>query len=257
MLQLEAIRVLSDNYVWSLHDGRAAVLVDPGEAAPILTWLAMRRLSLAAVFITHHHADHCGGLPGLRAAWPGAWPVYGPEHPTLAGQVQSVHESEMITVDALGSTWQVLHTPGHTLSHLCYFGAGYLFSGDTLFSCGCGRLFEGTAAQMWHSLQRLAALPATTQICCAHEYTLNNLAFAREIEPEHPSLAAWEREAQQWLRTRHPTLPVTLEAEIQRNPFLRCAEPALQRRLARVSQAACIGDATATFAALRQLKDQF
>lgn len=245
MLQLKAISILTDNYVWALHDQRSCVLVDPGEAAPILAWLAEHCLTLVAVLITHHHNDHCAGLDGLPSV-----PVYGPKHPTLSGHVQTVHDAERIHIASLGLTFEVIATPGHTLSHLCFYGADILFCGDTLFSCGCGRLFEGTPAQMLTSLTRLSQLPEATQVCCAHEYTLANLAFARDIEPDHAPLREWEIEAQALRRARQSTLPVRLGDEKRRNPFLRCHESDLQHRLG------CT-DTLNTWSTLRALKNTF
>jgi hydroxyacylglutathione hydrolase len=245
MLQLDMIPILTDNYVWVLHDHRSCVLVDPGEAAPILAWLTEHRLTLVGILITHHHNDHCGGLDGLPSV-----PTYGPAHPALAQCVQSVEDHDVLHFAPLDLNLTVIATPGHTLSHLCFYGADILFCGDTLFSCGCGRLFEGTAAQMLASLTRLSQLPDATQVCCTHEYTLANLAFARDLEPEHAPLRAWEAEAQALRRARQPTLPVRLGDEKRRNPFLRCHEGGLQHQLG------CT-DTLNTWSALRGLKDTF
>ena len=245
MLQLEMIAILSDNYVWALHDQRSCLLVDPGTAAPILAWLTERRLQLAGILITHHHADHCGGLTALPSV-----PTYGPAHPALPAQVQVVTDGERISFPELGLEATVIATPGHTLSHLCFHTQDILFCGDTLFSCGCGRLFEGTPAQMLASLERLATLPDTTRVCPAHEYTLANLAFARDLEPDHPALQAWEDKARTLRRKGQPTLPVFLGDEKLRNPFLRCHEPRLQAILGGA-------DTLATFTTLRAQKDVF
>jgi len=239
------IPILTDNYVWVLHDHRSCVLVDPGEAAPILAWLTEHRLTLVGILITHHHNDHCGGLDGLPSV-----PTYGPAHPALAQCVQSVEDHDVLHFAPLDLNLTVIATPGHTLSHLCFYGADTLFCGDTLFSCGCGRLFEGTPAQMWASLERLRALPDATLVCPAHEYTLANLAFARTLEPEHADLQAWEDEARTLRRAGRPTLPVRLGDEKRRNPFLRSHEPALQKRVEG-------SDPLSAFAALRRLKDVF
>ncbi|UXY14464.1 hydroxyacylglutathione hydrolase [Chitiniphilus purpureus] len=223
MLQLEALPVLEDNYIWVLHDGREALAVDPGVAEPLLAWLARRHLSLGAVLITHHHADHTGGLPGLCAAVPGL-PVFGPS--AVAPVNRPVGEGACVTL--LGQPFQVLAVPGHTLDHLAYWGAPWLFCGDTLFGAGCGRLFEGTAAQLWDSLQRLRALPDGTLVCCAHEYTLTNLRFALTVEPDNPALhARWALDAARRERGE-PTLPATLAQERMTNPFLRSDDPAIQ-----------------------------
>ncbi len=245
MLQLESIAILSDNYVWLLHDQRSCIVVDPGAAVPILAWLTERRLHLAGILLTHHHADHCGGLADLPSV-----PTYGPAHPTLTARVQPVTDGERISFQELALEIDVIATPGHTLSHLCFHTQDILLCGDTLFSCGCGRLFEGTPAQMLASLERLTALPDATQICPAHEYTLANLAFARDLEPEHLALQEWEHETRALRRSGQPTLPVHLGNEKRRNPFLRCHEQGLQTLLE-------CPDTLSTFTALRAQKDAY
>lgn len=243
MLQLESIAILSDNYVWVLHDQSSCIVVDPGAAAPILAWLSERRLQLVGILVTHHHADHCGGLAGFLDT-----PIYGPMHPALPKQVRPISDGQSIVFPALDLEVTVIATPGHTLTHHCFFAQDILFCGDTLFSCGCGRLFEGTPAQMLASLDRLATLPDATQVCPAHEYTLANLAFARDLEPDHPALRDWEDSARALRRRGQPTLPVRLSDEKRRNPFLRCHEPGLQALLG------CT-DALSAFTALRAQKD--
>lgn len=245
MLQLESIATLSDNYVWALHDQRSCLIVDPGVAAPILAWMTERRLQLAGILITHHHADHCGGLAELPVV-----PTYGPAHPALPAQVQPVCDKQSLSFPALNLKMAVMATPGHTLSHLCFYTQDYFFCGDTLFSCGCGRLFEGTPAQMLGSLERLQALPEATQICPAHEYTLANLAFARTLEPQHRALLEWQETARALRREGQPTLPVRLGDEKRRNPFLRCHEPALQMQLG-------CSDTLSAFTHLRAQKDLY
>ncbi|MBM4190131.1 MAG: hydroxyacylglutathione hydrolase [Betaproteobacteria bacterium] len=245
MLQLESIAILSDNYVWVLHDQQSCLVVDPGVAAPILAWMTERRLQLAGILITHHHADHCGGLADLPAV-----PTYGPAHPALPARVRPVSDKQSLTFPALDLKIEVIATPGHTLSHLCFYIQDLLFCGDTLFSCGCGRLFEGTPAQMLASLERLSALPDATRVCPAHEYTLANLAFARDLEPEHQALLEWENEARALRRRGQPTLPVRLGDEKRRNPFLRCHEPGLQTLLG------CT-DTLSAFTHLRAQKDVY
>lgn len=245
MLQLESIAILSDNYIWVLHDQRSCIIVDPGTAAPILAWLTKQRLQLAGILITHHHADHCGGLADL----PGV-PTYGPMHPALPACVQAVTDGEWLSFPELDLKVKVIATPGHTQSHHSFYTQDILFCGDTLFSCGCGRLFEGTPAQMLASLERLAALPDATRVCPTHEYTLANLAFARDLEAQHPALLEWETAARHLRRQGHPTLPVLLGDEKRRNPFLRCHEPGLQTLLGET-------DTLATFTALRAQKDVY
>lgn len=254
MLEVIPLPALRDNYIWLLHDGRGAVAVDPGEAGPILSWLEARHMPLAAILITHHHADHVGGVAELVSAY--ACPVYGPESLDLGLRVNPVADGGQVSLEHPELRLDVLAVPGHTRDHLAYFGHGHLFCGDTLFSCGCGRLFEGTPAQMLHSLRRLAALPGETQVCCAHEYTLANTAFARTVDPDNPELKAWAAEAARLRAAGRPTLPVRLARERQLNPFLRCDQAAIQAAV-RHQSGHSPQDEVQTFAALRAMKDHF
>lgn len=252
MIQVEAIPILRDNYVWAIHDGDGAVLVDPGEAEPILAWLDHRHMRLAAILVTHHHADHVGGIAALLRHRGATIPVYG----RTRGAVDAcaVSEGEPLRLAAPALAFTVLETPGHTRDHVCFLGHGHLFCGDTLFSCGCGRLFEGTPAQMHASLMRLAALPDDTLICCAHEYTLANIAFALEAEPGNGELHARHTEALAARKAGRPTLPVSLARERATNPFLRCDRPELARSIAQHT-GHTPDPGVATFAALRAWKD--
>ena len=267
-MKLEAIAAFSDNYIWLLHDGHDALVVDPGDAAPVLLALTARKLRLAGILVTHHHADHVGGVDELRAHLQG--PVYGPAFETIPQPCIPCEAGA--TVELLGQRFSVIDVPGHTAGHIAFFleqpsdgGAPILFCGDTLFSGGCGRLFEGTPAQMHASLQRLAALPGATRVCCGHEYTLSNLRFAQVIEPGNQALTdyvAWCEGQRQQLR---PTLPSSMALERQVNPFLRCTEPAvieavtaqLPASLQPATAPDYSGDAVAVLAALRQWKNQF
>ena len=229
---LHPIPALSDNYIWALHDGCQAWVVDPGQAEPVLGWLAAQRLQLAGILLTHHHGDHTGGVAALRAAT--AAPAWGPAHEPLPEGVQRVREGDSLAL--LGGRFEVLEIPGHTAGHIAWYCAGFgpeglLFCGDTLFSIGCGRLFEGTAAQMLASLDRLAALPESTLVCCTHEYTLSNLRFARALEPHHLGLADYQRWCEQQRQAGCPTLPSRIGRERALNPFLRSREPALRQAL--------------------------
>ncbi|MEG0046520.1 MAG: hydroxyacylglutathione hydrolase [Comamonas sp.] len=225
-MNLLPIPAFSDNYIWMLHDAEHAVVVDPGQAEPVLSMLAQLGLKLQGILVTHHHADHVGGVDAIRAAT-GA-PVWGPAYETLPEPVTRVQGGD--SIELLGGPWQVINVPGHTSGHIAFFSAHaninhqmqpVLFCGDTLFSGGCGRLFEGTAAQMQASLDALAALPASTLVCCAHEYTISNLRFAQAVEPNNPDLAQYLDHCQK-LRARHqPTLPSTLQTELAINPFMR------------------------------------
>lgn len=251
MTTVEAIPILRDNYAWAIHDGRCAALVDPGESLPILTWLSDRGIKLVAILATHHHADHVGGIPGLLARHPA--PVFGPTRGTVPAR--SVADGEVLALPGLDWSLRVMATPGHTLDHVCYIGYGHLFCGDTLFSCGCGRLFEGSPAQMHASLTRLANLPGDTLVCCAHEYTLANLAFALEVEADNPALRARHEEALRLRKAGKPTLPVGLEVELATNPFLRCDRDSVRIAAAR-HFASPLQAGVQTFAAVRAWKDE-
>ena len=221
-MNLLPIPAFADNYIWMLHDGKQALVVDPGQAEPVLQVLAQLGLKLQGILVTHHHADHVGGLDALRAAT-GA-PVWGPAYETLPEPVARVQGGD--AVEVLGGPWQVIDVPGHTSGHIAFFStqampAPVLFCGDTLFSGGCGRLFEGTPAQMQASLDALAALPGNTLVCCAHEYTLSNLRFAQAVEPHNADLTLYLEQCQIQRDQGQPTLPSTIQTELNVNPFMR------------------------------------
>ena len=259
LMVITAIPAFRDNYIWALRipelHPRAVVLVDPGEPGAILSWLASEDAEPAAVLITHHHDDHAGALSALCARWP-KLVVHGPRHPQLPQVTHPVGEGDQVYVPALDVRFDVLATPGHTLSHLCYLGHGCLFSGDTLFSCGCGRLFEGSPAQMHASLERLARLPDSTLLYCAHEYTLPNIGFAREVDPDNADLTAYYVACRQRRKAGQPTLPSNLGIERACNPFLRCHLPAIQDAISQqIGQP--MPNAASAFAALRAWKDVY
>jgi hydroxyacylglutathione hydrolase len=245
----------SDNYLWLLsRDGQAAI-VDPGDAAPVLRALAEQRLKLVAILVTHHHGDHVGGVTALRAT--GAT-VYGPRSESIDGVDVRVGGGDRVEV--LGTSFTVLDVPGHTAGHIAYFTDALdppaVFCGDTLFSCGCGRLFEGTPAQMLESLDRLAALPAATRVYCAHEYTLANIRFALAVEPGNTELHARASAAAATRQRGDPTVPSTIGLELATNPFMRCDVPAIREAAARREMGAETAAVT-TFAALRKWKNGF
>lgn len=257
-MNLLPLPAFSDNYIWMLHDGRQALVIDPGEAGPVLAALERHALQLQAILITHHHADHVGGVDALRAAT-GA-PVWGPARERLPEPVARVQGGEQ--VEALGGPWQVIDVPGHTAGHIAFYSASalqqpLLFCGDTLFSGGCGRLFEGTPAQMQQSLDALAALPDDTLVCCAHEYTLSNLRFALAVEPNNAALLH-HLEHCQGLRARgEPTLPTSLALERSINPFLRTRHGAVAASAHRHDPRIHPQQAHEVLAALRAWKNDF
>jgi hydroxyacylglutathione hydrolase len=255
-MNLSALPAFADNYIWMLHNGTHAVVVDPGDAAPVEQALDAHGLQLAGILVTHHHADHIGGVDALRPRLQG--PVWGPAHETIPTPYTALNEGDAIEV--LGLRFRVLDVPGHTAGHIAYAQAGddgapLLFCGDTLFSAGCGRLFEGTAAQMHASLARLAALPARTQVCCTHEYTLSNLRFAAAVEPGNDERARYDERCQALRADGRPTLPSNIGLELLINPFLRCTAPEVVA--AARAQGAANDDDLSVFAALREWKNRF
>ncbi len=255
-MTLLPVPAFSDNYIWLLHDGTHALVVDPGEADGVLAALQDHGLSLSAILLTHHHADHTGGVQALRQATGAA--VYGPAFEKLPEPVARLSEGDH--VDVLGLRFEVLDVPGHTAGHIAYWcqqvdGAPLLFCGDTLFSAGCGRLFEGTPAQMLNSLDKLAALPADTRVCCTHEYTLSNLRFALAVEPDNARLKAHAAHCENLRQQNFPTLPSSMDVEMQINPFLRSRQPHIARAMQ--ERAGHTLDDAGVFAELREWKNQF
>ncbi|MBL8392696.1 MAG: hydroxyacylglutathione hydrolase [Candidatus Accumulibacter sp.] len=253
MFDVIRIPAFKDNYIWLLRKGAAAAVVDPGDAGPVLEVLEREALSLTGILVTHHHADHQGGVSGLLAHYPAE--VYGPAAESITGLTRPLRGGETIRIPACDIEFRVIAVPGHTLGHIAYYGSGSLFCGDTLFTGGCGRLFEGTAAQMADSLARLAALPDATAVYCAHEYTQANLRFALAVEPGNPLLRRRVEEVAVARAEGRATVPSTIGVEKASNPFLRCTQPEVAVSVGR--RVAGVGDALAVFTALREWKNSF
>ena len=258
-LSVLTVPAFKDNYLWLIHDGTHAAVVDPGDSAPILAALDDHHLTLTAILLTHHHADHTGGVPELLARFP--VPVFGPGKDGIDAVTHPLAEGDSVVVPGLGLALDVLEVPGHTLGHIAYVrrtpGLHWLFCGDTLFAGGCGRLFEGTPAQMADSLGKLAALPEDTEVYCAHEYTVSNLRFAQAVDAGNEALALRVRDEEAKRAAGLPTVPSSIGLERSPNPFLRYREPAI---VAALVAAGKLGDGATpvqAFAALREWKNVF
>ncbi len=255
-MKLLPLPAFADNYIWMLHDGQRALVVDPGDAQPVLQALQHEGVQLQGILVTHHHPDHTGGVETLRAATGAA--VFGPAHEPMPQPLQRLEGGDSIHL--LNLDFQVMDVPGHTAGHIAFFGqlvteAPILFCGDTLFSGGCGRLFEGTPAQMLASLTLLASLPGDTRVCCAHEYTLGNLKFAQEVEPDNQQLAAYAAACQELRQQGQPTLPSSIAIERQINPFLRNDQATIVASTRRFDAPGV--EQNGAFATLRQWKNQY
>ncbi len=230
LLQVRPIAAYDDNYIWLLSDSHCAVVVDPGDAEPVIAYLQANKLTLQAILITHHHADHMGGIADL-VAWAKdshqlTPTVYGPTNEAIPGVTDALMQGDSLHLDKPDLTFWVLDVPGHTAGHIAYYvEAGdqqHLFCGDTLFACGCGRLFEGSPAQMVSSLEKFKKLPDSTLVYCAHEYTLSNIKFALTVDPHNQDLKDWKSRAESLRQVGKPTVPTTIAHEKLVNPFLRC-----------------------------------
>jgi hydroxyacylglutathione hydrolase len=253
-INITAIPAFQDNYIWLLHTGgNQCAIVDPGDAAPVRTLLEKTGLQLNTILITHHHPDHIGGMASLAEEWQPR--LIGPADDRIQGLDEIVGQGDVARLPDLGLEFQVIEVPGHTSSHIAYFGHGSLFCGDTLFSVGCGHLFEGTAAQMQESLDKLAQLPGETKVYCAHEYTLANCRFALEVEPDNEALLDKFRQVEAARKAGAITLPGLLSEELAVNPFMRSREHAVIEAARRRDPNATVG--AGTLQAIRAWKDSW
>jgi hydroxyacylglutathione hydrolase len=249
------IKAFNDNYIWCLHNQTHCTVVDPGDAAPVLAYCQDNQLTLSAIIITHHHWDHTGGIDALLAAFPNI-PVYGPQNKNIKQITVRLSQGDDMELAKLGIKLSILEVPGHTLDHIAYYGDIGLFCGDTLFSAGCGRLFEGTPQQMYTSLVKLTTLPADTEVFCAHEYTMANIAFAETVEPNNQALVDYKHWANKQREKNTPTLPSSIQRELAVNPFLRCHSAELVTNVSQ-NMGSTLASEQAVFASLRSWKDNF
>ncbi len=257
MLNIYPVRAFKDNYIWVIHNEKYAVVVDPGDANPVLSYLYNMNLQPVAILNTHHHNDHVGGNAKLLEQY--SIPVYGPENKSVTTITNHLKANDHILFEELSINLNVLEIPGHTLDHIAYYSdteESILFCGDTLFACGCGRVFEGTAQQMFTSLQQLANLPNDTLVYSAHEYTLSNACFARLVEPENIMLLEREIEIKLLRDKGLPTLPTTIATEKETNPFLRCNYPEIIRNVSNYA-GKTLSDPISVFTELRKWKNNF
>lgn len=257
-MRVHPVSAFSDNYLWVLHDDRHAAVVDPGDARPVIDYLAANDLTLIAILCTHHHADHVGGVEALLdfLELRGRIPVYGPAGEQIPARTRALREGDLVPLPELAMTLTVLDVPGHTAGHIAYLGHDLLFCGDTLFACGCGRLLGGTAAQMTASLSRLRALPPQTKVFCAHEYTMANIRFAEAVEPGNTDLKLRKAFCAAKRHRNEPTVPSTVGLEVATNPFLRW-DAAEVAQAARKRAGKPLATPDAIFAELREWKNNF
>ena len=254
MLTIMPIPAFDDNYIWLLHNGQNAVVVDPGDANPVIETLMGLQLNLSAILITHHHRDHINGVNALLKQSSDLAPitVYAPQYEQFDFEHIKLSEGDIVNLPHIGQSFKVLWLPGHTLGHIAYVNDAQLFCGDVLFGAGCGRLFEGTPAQMLHSLQRLKNLNPATQVFCTHEYTAKNIDFALTLEPTNEDLINRKQQVKQLSAQHKPSLPSSIDLELKTNPFLRCN----QANIIANSKAENKSELT-VFTAIRSLRNHF
>jgi hydroxyacylglutathione hydrolase len=253
-LEIFPLPAFEDNYIWCLRRNDIVAVVDPGDAAPVLRHLVQTGDRLCAILVTHHHHDHIDGIAELTARHP--VPVFAPAAENIAGTTRPVAGGDRIALPELGIEFEVLDVAGHTRGHVAYYRPGSLFCGDTLFGCGCGRLFEGTAAQLHDALNRIGVLPRLTFAYCAHEYTASGIRFAHSVEPGNPAVEVRAAEVKRKREARQPTVPFTIADELATNPFLRCTEPGVVATIAeRLGRQPA--NELEVFTALREWRDHF
>lgn len=253
-MHIQAIPAFNDNYIWLLINpsNRKAVCVDPGDASVVIDHLKKQQLDLVGILVTHHHWDHTGGISELVKYYQPK--VYCSYRNNIPQRTHALHNNDVISIPNLEIELNILEIPGHTLDHICFYAEGMLFCGDTLFAAGCGKVFEGTMAEMYNSLLKISHLPDATQIYCGHEYTLNNLKFASLVEPDNAAIKNRLAEIQNLRDQNKITLPSTLSIEKQTNPFLRCHLPSLQKAASNYS-GKTITDPITTFTIIREWKN--
>lgn len=259
-IKILPINAFNDNYIWIIVQGNDAVVIDPGQAEPVLAVLQEKNLDLRAILVTHHHADHVGGIAALLEHAPGTV-VYGPAGETIPFRDVALHEGDVVKPDGFSWELSVLEVPGHTLGHIAYFGQinpgqPVLFCGDTLFATGCGRIFEGNSMQMHQSIDKFRKLPQNTLVFCAHEYTLGNIKWALEVEKGNPDLQQWSQEAQAIRSQGKPTVPTTVAHECKTNPFMRVAQESVIKA-AQIRAGRTLSAPDEVFAVLRDWKNNF
>ena len=250
MFEIIAVPAFQDNYIWLLHADGMATVIDPGDAVPVEATLARLDIQLHSILVTHHHSDHIGGIPALRERW--SPEIYAPANQRYDFPHREVQEGDTLTLQHLKASFQVFEVPGHTLDHVAYYGANCLFCGDTMFSGGCGRLFEGTPSQLLTSLKKLAELPDRTNMYCTHEYTEQNLRFALTLTPDDEALLKRNQDVLALRGAGKPSLPSSIGIELSTNPFLRCSQPWIQLALDMQGQ-----DELAVFTELRRRRNHF